>query len=85
MKTLYKQCNLSNRDSHMTAWLDAAIVKPGIKVTLKDAEDPALWWTIDSVGETAMAKEDIKGAHGSKKWYGNDFHGTLKGLQIKNG
>lgn len=79
---MYKQCNLTNGDSHMTAWLDASVAKPGIRVTLKDSANPEDWWTIDAVGDTAMARKDIKGAHGSENWFKKDYLGKLKGLKV---
>lgn len=84
MTTLFKQCNLSSGSEHLTAWLEADKVKPGIKVTLQDSEDPTKWWRVDSVGVTALPKEDIKGAHNSRKWFTNDMpRGRLKGISLK--
>lgn len=80
MKILYKQCNLQNGASHITAWLEADKVKVGFKVTLKDSEEPEKWWTITSVGDTTLPKAEIKGSHNSKSWHDKDFHGKLKGL-----
>ena len=83
MKAIYKQCNLKSSNSVMTAWLEADKVRAGIKVTLKDSQDPARWWLITSVGDTALPKDEIKGSHASEDWYKKDFRGTLKGLKIK--
>jgi len=45
----YKQCELKNGVSRMIVWLDAEKVKPNIKVTLKNSENPKIWWTILTV------------------------------------
>lgn len=82
-KTLYRQCNLRSGQSQMTCWLDER-VRVGWRVTLSDSEDPTIWWTIESVGDTLLPRKEIKGAHASKNWHKNDFHGVLKGLIAKN-
>lgn len=83
MKTLYKQCNLLSGTYAMVAWLEADKVKLGMYVTLKDSEEPNLWWKIQSIGDTSLAKTDIKGAHNSEAWHRNDYRRKLEGLIIK--
>jgi len=82
-KILYKQCNLRSGQSLMTCWLEDKI-QVGWRVTLKDSDNPSELWTIESIGDTALPRKEIKGAHASKDWHKNDFHGVLKGLVVKN-
>lgn len=80
---LYKQCNLTSGNEHLTAWLEAEKVRPGIKVTLQE-DDPTKWWRVDSVGDTELPKNEIHGAHNSRKWFTNDMpRGKLKGISLK--
>lgn len=82
MKDLYKQCVLQSGDSVIVSWLLASEAKVGIRVTLKDSDDPTKWWTITSVGKQELAKKDIKDSHEAKNWYKKDFRGKLKGLNV---
>jgi hypothetical protein len=63
----------------MTAWLDAAKAKRGVKVTLKDSADPTRWWTITGMG-TPREKGAFHEAHDAKDWYKNDYRQKLHGL-----
>lgn len=65
----------------MNCWLEANKVKVGIKVTLKDSDNPQCWWLITSIGETILPQKDIKGSHDSGSWFDGDFHGKLNGLK----
>ena len=79
----YKQCHVRSGESQQTVWLEAEKVKEGIKVTLKDSDEPKRWWTIVRVYETALEKSEIKDAHAARKWYQNDLkRGTIKGLNV---
>lgn len=85
MDNLFKQCvieNVINPTCSQVCWLDAK-VKKGWKITLKDSGDPKEWWLIKSVGTHLRPRNDIWDQHKSKKWFENDFHGRLTGLNIQ--
>ncbi len=58
-------------------------LKVGVRVRLEDSENPLQWWMINSVGETLLPKDEIKGSHNSKGWHDKDYHEKLKGLNIQ--
>jgi hypothetical protein len=81
----YKQCKLKSGNEHMVTCLpDEPKLKVGVKVSLKDSENPKQWWLVESMGNIALEKDDIKGSHNSKNWHKNDFRGKLTGLNIKS-
>lgn len=67
MKKPYRQYNLTSNDSHTTAWLEEGL-KVGNRVTLKDSMEPERWWTVTSMGDTRMLKEEL---HKKSKWNNN--------------
>lgn len=84
-KVLCRQYNLEHGNEHLTAWLDAIDLRVGTKVTLRDSENPTIFWKVVGIGDTVLPKDEIKGAHDSKKWHGNDMpRGRIKGLKITN-
>lgn len=69
------QCSLRSMDNnsvaHMVCWLDKRPeLKKGVRVTLKDYEEPDREWWVESIGDVVMEKSDLKRA---KDWHRNDF------------
>ncbi len=63
-------CKLKNGDANLDAYLE---VKPklrvGVKVTLKDSDDPTIWWTVESMGEP----KDASLLERKENWYKTNF------------
>lgn len=76
---LYRQYTLRHENTEMIVWLVDGL-KKGTRVTLKDSDEPTLWWTIVTIGSFPLLKTQIKDSHTAKNWYKKDFHGRLKGL-----
>ena len=82
MSILYRQCILEMGNARITCWLEASKVRVGIKITLKDSENPTQWWKVVSVSGVELPRKDIKGSHNSYSWHEKDFHGRFKGLGV---
>jgi hypothetical protein len=68
------QCVIESGKQSQVCWLDTdPRLRPGVGVTLKDAEDTTLVWKVLSLGKTQEKAEVARKGHGGN-WYGNDFH-----------
>lgn len=57
---MYTQCRLKSGKTQLVCYLDSTKLKTGMRVTLKDFDDPSQWWDVVSVSETAIPRDKIK-------------------------
>jgi hypothetical protein len=63
-------CKLKNGNSQIDAYLEfKSKMRVGVKVTLKDSEDPTIWWTVESMGEPI----DAELVERKENWYKTNF------------
>lgn len=63
-------CNLVAGNAHLDAYLDySPKLRPGVKVTLRNSEDPLNWWTVVSVGDPKPAELLER----KENWYKTNF------------
>jgi len=60
MEKLVAQCQLESGKERLICWLDkVGKITPGMRITLKDSDDPEKWWTIVSMS-SPVEKSSIK-------------------------
>ena len=59
----------------LTVWLDhRPDLKSGVFVTLKDSDEPARKWMVESVGELIMEKDEVADKSHSRAFFKRDMH-----------
>jgi len=67
----YKQCVIKSGTSRIVAWLDADKIKVGIRITLKNSDEPRRWWKVLEISNHELVQKDIDKNHNPKALFGS--------------
>lgn len=66
----YRQCTLRAQNTEQVAWIEERGARVGFRVTLKDTEDPQQLWTVMTVSNHRLSKEDVnRNEHRHTSWH----------------